>query len=180
MLRRSSLVLALSLTMPLLSLALPGRAATTPKVIKQAVGEKDPLAFTSTDSADGKLGTDSKFAGQVHDMFANTVWLFLDDGSLVIGRKNGDTLNALFTPAMVTNDKNTYFLFHLRTQNGIFLDGTVNTNISSKDPTLAYAEMTLLMMGDKGASATTHIEQYLTVQGETAPQNQPSGLPSVP
>jgi hypothetical protein len=81
---------------------------------------------------------------------------------------------------MVNNDKNTYFLFHLRTQNGIFLDGTVNTDISSKDPTLAYAEMTLLMMGDKGASATTHIEQFLTVQGQTAPRSQPSGLPSVP
>jgi hypothetical protein len=191
MLRRSSLVLAFSLAMPLLSLAPPGHAAppapaaqpssqptTQPKVLKQAVGESDPFVITFVDSADGKLSTDSKFASQIHDLFADTAWLFLDDGSLVIGQKNGDKLDSLFNPAMLNNDKNTYFLFHLRTNAGLFLDGTVN--VSSKDPTQAFAEMTLLMMGDKGASATSHIEQVLTVQGQPAPQTQPSGLPSVP
>lgn len=79
---------------------------------------------------------------------------------------------------VATNEQKSYYLFHRRTKEGFFFDGTVS--ISSQDPTRGFVDMTLLILGNQGQSATTHIELNLTIQGATPPPSQGSGSLPIP
>src|SRR2546423_1240981 len=85
--------------------------AAPPQTVRLGIADKDPFVFTWLDGADGSVHTDTATATQVHDLFANTAWIFLDDGRLIIGKGQAlDNLKEIVTLHYAHNDKLTFYL----------------------------------------------------------------------
>jgi hypothetical protein len=153
--------LALALTMPLLCATRPAAAAEI-KAIAQAVGSNDPLTISWADSADGKLTLDDDLSALTNDMFSGAQYILTEDGQLLLGHLNGNSLDLIVpAAAQIHNDKNDFFIVHVRSADrNLFLDGSITRY--SDDPTKGYAEFTLLLIGKQGGTVSTHIEQSLT------------------
>ena len=152
--------LALALSLPLLAAARPSAAAGV-NAIAQAVGDNDPLTISWADSADGKISLDDNMSAQVHGLFAGAQYILTDDGRLLLGHLKGSDLTLIVPQAaQIHNDKNTFFVTHVRSQDrALFLDGSITR--FSDQPNKGYAEFTLLLVGKQGDTVSTHIEQDL-------------------
>jgi hypothetical protein len=166
------LTLALAAALPLVAGVRPAAAAEiTP--IAQAVGEAEPFVISWVDTADGKVGID---AARITAAFSSVRYIFTDQGQLLLGQMQGQELKLVLPAAhMLKNEKNTYFLAHVRSADKtLFLDGSAVRYAS--DPTKGYAEWTLLTVGKDGSTVSTHIEQELAFQsGSSNPTPPPSG-----
>ena len=135
-----------------------------PKQLRLGTADKDPFVFTWVDGADGAVATDAKTAANVHDLFAKTVWVFLDDGSLIVAQGTSlDNLKAIVTLHQAHSSDLTFFLIHWRSKDGAqSMDGSVN--VSSQDAKKAFVEMTFVDRQKDGSSFSNHIETALTSQ----------------
>jgi hypothetical protein len=140
------------------------RAAAQPQTLRLGIADNDPFVFTWVDGTDGSVSIDDKTAAKVHDLFANTVWLFLDDGRLIVAK--GQSLNDLMEIVTLQhrhNDKLTFYLAHWRSKDGAQpID--LSVNVSGQDPKQAFVEMTFVDRQPDGSSMTHHVELSLQSQ----------------
>ena len=153
--------LVCALALPLVTSARPAAAAEL-KVVARATGDNDPFVFTWVDGADGKLRTDAQAAGVSHAAFAGAQYLFTDQGTIIIGRIQGQDLKLVVPPINEAhNEAGTFFVTHVRSgDKTLFLDGTINRY--RDDPTQGFAQFNLLMVAKDGTTISTLIQQDLT------------------
>jgi hypothetical protein len=122
-----------------------------------------PIVNVIVDTSQG-TGLDSKGAAGVAQQFANTDWLILDNGQLVIAKGDKAVLVANF----FTNKDLTFFLVHRKAQN-LDINGTIFR--SSQNPQQGFGELfvTVPLQNNQGY-ATLHIQAELSFAGT---QSQP-------
>jgi hypothetical protein len=97
-----------------------------------------------------------------HAAFAGAQYLFTDQGSIIIGRLQGQELKLVVPPiAEMHNEAQTFYVTHVRSgDKTLFLDGTIRRY--QDDPSQGFAQFNLLMVAKDGTTISTLIQQDLT------------------
>ena len=171
---------AILLALPLGAAPRPAGAQQEVTVVLRAVGEQEPFVFSWTDDKDGKISVEDGWIDQVTAQFAGAQYLVTDQGQVILGHIEGNTLKPAFAPAVsASNETQTFFVVHLRSQDRtLFLDGTMGR--FSSDPTKGFAQWTLLLLNSDGSSISSVIQQDLTFPSAntTPPATSPGGSPT--
>jgi hypothetical protein len=168
----SLFTLICALALPLVASVRPAAAAEV-KVVASATGDNDPFVFTWIDSADGKLSVSAQASGVSHAAFAGAQYLFTEQGSIIIGRLQGQDLKMVVPMiAEAHNETGTFYVAHLRTPDKtLFVDGTIRRY--EDDPAHGFAQFNLLMVAKDGSTISTLIQQDLTFAGNNPGPNNP-------
>jgi hypothetical protein len=160
---RISALIAVAVCTLAVAAAPKAHAQTEAKVLVKATAGT-PVVNVIVDTSQG-TGLDSKSAAGVAEQFANTSWLILDNGQLLIAKGEKAVLVANF----FSNKDLSFFLVHRKSQN-LDVNGTIWR--SSQDPQKGFAELfiTVPMQNNQGF-ATLHVSTDLSF----GQQQQPGG-----